>query len=151
MNALLISRPAKLWAFNIGHPCPSLAKGELLLLSQAQPTIEGSPPPTSPLLLSPPKEYILRSIRRARSVCALYGFAFQVPYRLFCRVRVCVCLYGFASLQNSVHTRLMHPCIACPSRRTDHLHFHKHRQPRTIPIQHKKSGISFHANARLNY
>ena len=42
MNALFVLRPAKLWAFNIGHPCPSLAKGELLLLSQAQPTIEGS-------------------------------------------------------------------------------------------------------------
>ena len=43
MNALFVLRPAKLWVFNIGHPCPSLAKGELLLLSQAQPTIEGSP------------------------------------------------------------------------------------------------------------
>ena len=42
MNALFVLRPAKLWAFNIGHPCPSLAKGELLLLSQAQPTIGGS-------------------------------------------------------------------------------------------------------------
>ncbi len=42
MNALFVLRPAKLWAFNIGHPCLSLAKGELLLLSQAQPTIEGS-------------------------------------------------------------------------------------------------------------
>ena len=42
MNALLVLRPAKLWEFNIGHPCPSLAKGELLLLSQAQPTIGGS-------------------------------------------------------------------------------------------------------------
>ena len=31
-----------LWAFNFGHPCPSLAKGELLLLSKAQPTIEES-------------------------------------------------------------------------------------------------------------
>ena len=29
MNALFVLRPAKLWAFNIGHPCPSLAKGEL--------------------------------------------------------------------------------------------------------------------------
>ena len=48
MNALFVLRPAKLWAFNIGHPCPSLAKGELLLLSQAQPTIEGSPPRLSP-------------------------------------------------------------------------------------------------------
>ena len=29
MNALFVLRPAKLWAFNIGHPCPSLAKGKL--------------------------------------------------------------------------------------------------------------------------
>ena len=46
-----------------------------------------------------------------------------------------MCLYCFASLQNSVHTRLMHPCIACPSRCPDYLHLHKHRQPRTIPRQ----------------
>ena len=32
-----------LWAFNFGHPCPSLVKGELLLLSFVQPTIEGLP------------------------------------------------------------------------------------------------------------
>ncbi len=57
------------------------------------------------------------------------------------RVRVCVCLYCFASLQNSVHTRLMHPCIACPSRRTDYLHFHKHRQPRTIPAHKNRATI----------
>ena len=54
MNALFVLRPAKLWAFNIGHPCPSLAKGELLLLSQAQPTIEGSPPRLSSLPQTPP-------------------------------------------------------------------------------------------------
>ena len=54
MNALFVLRPAKLWAFNIGHPCPPLAKGELLLLSQAQPTIEGSPPRLSPLPQTPP-------------------------------------------------------------------------------------------------
>ena len=30
MNALFVLRPSKLWAFNIGHPCPSLAKGSWL-------------------------------------------------------------------------------------------------------------------------
>ena len=30
MNALFVLRPAKLWAFNFGHPCPSLVKGEVL-------------------------------------------------------------------------------------------------------------------------
>ena len=29
----------------------------------------------------------------------------------FRRVSVCVCLYGFASVQNSGHTRLRHPCL----------------------------------------
>ena len=112
MNALLISHPAKLWAFNIGHPCPSLAKGELLLLSQAQPTIEGSPPPTSPFLPSLQKQRTLPNSRR---------------------VRCCVCFYGFASLRNSVHTRLMRPCIACPSRCYDHCRFYKHCRPHTVP------------------
>ena len=60
MNALFVLRPAKLWAFNIGHPCPSLAKGELLLLSQAQPTIEGSPPRLSPLPQTPPTPHYPR-------------------------------------------------------------------------------------------
>ena len=27
MNALLVLRPAKLWAFNFGHPCPPSKKG----------------------------------------------------------------------------------------------------------------------------
>ena len=76
MNALLISRPAKLWAFNIGHPCPSLAKGELLLLSQAQPTIEGSPPPTSPFLPSLQKQRTLPNSRRG-------GGLPLPPHRLF--------------------------------------------------------------------
>ena len=71
----------------LARPLPNVS---FCCLSLAQPTIEGSPLPTSPLLLSLPKEYILRFIRR---------------------VRCCVCLYCFASLQNSVHTRLMHPCI----------------------------------------
>ena len=30
MNALLFRILAKLWAFNFGHPCPSLVKGEVL-------------------------------------------------------------------------------------------------------------------------
>ena len=30
MNALFVLRPAKLRAFNFGHPCPSLVKGEVL-------------------------------------------------------------------------------------------------------------------------
>ena len=56
-----------------------------------------------------------------------------LSFPIFRRVRVCVCLYGFASLQNSVHTRLMRPCIACPSRCYDHCRFYKHCRPHTVP------------------
>ena len=42
----------------------------------------------------------------------------------FRRASVCVCLYGFASVQNSGHTRLRHPCLACPSRCTNLCCFH---------------------------
>jgi hypothetical protein len=41
MNALLFRILAKLWAFNFGHPCPPSKKGEVLLLGQAEPTMEG--------------------------------------------------------------------------------------------------------------
>ena len=44
----------------------------------------------------------------------------------FRRVSVCVCLYGFASVQNLGHTRLRHPCLACPSRYTQPFHPHNH-------------------------
>ena len=44
----------------------------------------------------------------------------------FRRVSVCVCLYGFASVQNLGHTRLRHPCLACPSRCTQPFHPHNH-------------------------
>ena len=66
MNALFVLRPAKLWAFNIGHPCPSLAKGELLLLSQAQPTIEGSPLLLFSLLTSLPLTIPQSQCRKTR-------------------------------------------------------------------------------------
>ena len=42
----------------------------------------------------------------------------------FRRARACVCLYGFASVQNLGHTRLRHPCLACPSRCIDPLYFY---------------------------
>ncbi len=74
----------KLWAFNIGHPCPSLAKGSWLAArllcfeythSPRHPQrpnhikficrkTEGSLPSTFLFQPSPPKEYILHSIRR---------------------------------------------------------------------------------------
>ena len=51
----------------------------------------------------------------------------------FCRVSVCVCLYGFASVQNSGHTRLRRPCLACSSRCTEPLHPHNHCKRTTYP------------------
>ena len=75
----------------------------------------------------------------------------------FRRVSVCVCLYGFASVQNSGHTRLRHPCLfmnallalrpakplgvhfrhpclACPSRCTQPFHPHNHCKRTIIPL-----------------
>ena len=125
MNALFVLRPAKLWAFNIGHPCPSLAKGSWLAARLAcfknhrssrylqRPNLtkficrktERSPPPTLPLLLSLPNEYILRSIRR--------GGGLPLP-----------------------------PPRLSPSPQTPPTPHYPH---------HKKPGISFHPNTRLNY
>ena len=51
----------------------------------------------------------------------------------FRRARACVCLYGFASVQNFAHTRLRHPCLACPSRCTEPLHSHNHCKRTIIP------------------
>ena len=51
----------------------------------------------------------------------------------FRRVSVCVCLYGFASVQNLGHTRLRHPCLACPSRCIDPLHPHNHCKKTIVP------------------
>ena len=85
----------------------------------------------------------------------------------FRRVSVCVCLYGFASVQNSGHTRLRHPCLfmnallalrpakplgvhfrhpclACPSRCTQPLPPHNHCKRTTHP---RSAPHSCHMNA----
>ena len=49
-----------------------------------------------------------------------------------------MCLYGFASVQNLGHTRLRHPCLACPSRCIDPLHPHN---PRKRTIIHRSAPI----------
>ena len=41
MNALFVLRPAKLRAFNFGHPCPSLVKGEVLSPDKIRATTGG--------------------------------------------------------------------------------------------------------------
>ena len=46
---------------------------------------------------------------------------------------VCVCLYGFASVQNSGHTHLRHPCLACPSRCIEPLNPRNHYKRTIIP------------------
>ena len=51
----------------------------------------------------------------------------------FRRASVCVCLYGFASVQNFGHTRLRHPCFACPSRCINHCHSRNHCKRTIIP------------------
>ena len=58
---------------------------------------------------------------------------FRIIPLAFRRARVCVCLYGFASVQNFGHTRLRHPCLACPSRCIEPLYFHNLLKSTTTP------------------
>ena len=51
MNALFVLRPAKLRAFNFGHPCPSLVKGEVLTPTKIRATTGGI---VTPLTLPKP-------------------------------------------------------------------------------------------------
>ena len=63
------------------------------------------------------------------SICFRIG---TIPLA-FCRVSVCVCLVGFASLQSPWAHTLRHPCLACPSRCIDPFHPHNHCKRITIP------------------
>ena len=56
MNALLFRILAKLWAFNFGHPCPSLVKGEVLSPEKIRATTGGivTPPIATPPTLPNP-------------------------------------------------------------------------------------------------
>ena len=61
---------------------------------------------------------------RTAIVCVLIWFCICTIPLAFRRVSVCVCFICFASLRNFGHTRLRHPCLACPSRCIDPLHFY---------------------------
>ena len=65
-------------------------------------------------------------------ICTINEIFRTIP-PAFRRASVCVCLYGFASVQNSGHTRLRHPCLACSSRCTEPLYPHNHCKRRTYP------------------
>ena len=90
---------AKLWAFNFGHPCPSLVKGEVLSPEKIRATTGG--------------------------IASLLSLALHQPFQnrtiphAFRRVRVCVCLVGFASLQSPwAHTlKASLPCLPLPLHR----------------------------------
>ena len=98
MNALFVLRPAKLWAFNFGHPCPPSKKGEVLLLGQAEQLWWGLLP-----------------------ICTINEIFRTIPLA-FRRLSVCVCLVGFASiaivvvcgrcvLHRLFATTCKHPCL----------------------------------------
>ena len=75
-----------LWAFNFGHPCPSLAKGELLLQCEALSTIEGLSHHTSPLT-TPIQNHRHRQSTdacngRTKSLCT---DAYSQPYQVTAR------------------------------------------------------------------
>ena len=113
MNALFVLRPAKLWAFNFGHPCPPSKKGEVLLLGQAEPTMVG---------IEFDRTSIPLAFRRAECLCVLVLFCIRAK------------LWA--------HT-LRHPCLACPSRCIEPLNPHNHYKrtiipsPRTITLAFK--------------
>ena len=69
MNALFVLRPAKLRAFNFGHPCPSLVKGEVLSPTKIRATTGGiATPPFAPHQPFQNRT-ILPTFRRARGAC----------------------------------------------------------------------------------
>ena len=70
---------------------------------------------------------------RTAIVCVLIWFCICTIPLAFRRVSVCVCFICFASLRNFGHTRLRHPCLACPSRCTKPCHFHSHLKRTYIP------------------
>ena len=65
-------------------------------------------------------------------ICTINEIFRTIP-PAFRRASVCVCLYGFASVQNSGHTRLRHPCLACSSRCTEPFRPHNHCKRTTYP------------------
>ena len=68
----------------------------------------------------------------------------------FRRANVCVCFICFASLRNFAHTRLRHPCLACPSRCTKPLHPHNPlKPPSTLIRTHPHSPFSPRVSPQL--
>ena len=66
----------------------------------------------------------------------IFSFAFcksGTTFHSFRRVRVCVCLVGFASLQSPWAHTLRHPCLACSSRCTEYCHSHNNCKKTIIP------------------
>ena len=155
------------------HYPPSLFVGEELAppvastlsisttFSKAHPSLRPAPPhlpPLSKVRCCRPKKF-----GRLPEGLPHQPFAPHQPFKnrtippTFRRVSVCVCLYGFASVQNSGHTRLRHPCLfmnallalrpakplgvhfrhpclACPSRCTQPFHPHNHCKRTIIPL-----------------
>ena len=118
-----------LWAFNFGHPCPSLVKGRwidgkaqtvaLLLSACDMPTLfilqtfllsrRRDCTPSAPSMRFSALSHSLFVLQS--SVC-LYGFAFALSHSLFI-LQSSVCLYGFAfALSHSLFVGER----ACPSR-----------------------------------
>ena len=82
MNALFVLRPAKLRAFNFGHPCPSLVKGEVLSPDKIRATTGGiATPPTLPRT-NPSKTALSHSLFVLQSsVCAYTVLLLNYPTR----------------------------------------------------------------------
>ena len=71
-----------------------------------------------------PKPHYPTRIPYCNRLYALICFRIGTIPLAFCRVSVCVCLVGFASLQSPWAHTLRHPCLARPSRCTNPCCFH---------------------------
>ena len=114
MNALFVLRPAKLWAFNFGHPCPPSKKGEVLLLGQAEPTMVGIVPHSHHQWDFPHYSLLFVSKHLYALIC-LHIRTIPLAFR---RVRVCVCfLVSHPCETMGTHAKASLPCLPLPLHR----------------------------------
>ena len=101
MNALFVLRPAKLWAFNFGHPCLFM---NALPVSHPCETLgvqlwASMPVPCQREVLLPEKIWATTGgIASLPSIARTNPFQNRTIPLAFRRARVCVCFFGFASM-----------------------------------------------------
>ena len=90
MNALFVLRPAKLRAFNFGHPCPSLVKGEVLSPDKIRATTGGIATPPSLASHQPLQNRTIPLTFRNANICMCrYAFTSALNLPPLSKVRCC--------------------------------------------------------------